>query len=678
MSKKELVIKTKRQEHSSLSAFIERPVPSEAEVKDYNRAVRREAWDQEIDDNLSEIYRDRHGNLVDVRKMNVKKRRSFGFRLRRLFISLVLLAGLAYGAYYFYNLSQRQAAVVLEIKAPEKVLAGEEFSYEINYLNSSNTTLNRVSLSLKYPDNFIFTESSLPPNSQNSSWLLADIAPGDSATLLVKGRLINKQDSPNIIQASISYVPSGLSTEFKKETSANTIISGLGFNIDITYVNAALIGQDNEAVITISNCDANTSLSSFFLNVTSPNNISLSDVSLNKPANIIQLKQELGGTQSIASTTPVFSISKVSGPQWQLSGLTAGMDAKSINIKYKVNEKLNDSESLLITFGQIAADGRNLVFWEKNLDLQVMKSDLNLSLAVNGQKNDSAVNFGDTLNYVISYSNKGASTLKDINIRAVLKGEFFDFNSLRDDNKGERRDNVLLWTKDQLPALAEISPNQEGQIAFSIRLKDFQPEDLGKDLVLNSQASFNLATSDNSSSSQDRKSNIVLNRLNSNLAFKEEIRYFDDNNIPVGSGPLPPKVGQKTSVRVYWTVNNSLHELNDARVLMTLPDYVAIDENRINVSVGSFKMETNQDNQRQLIWDIGRVPSSVKQLNADFIISLSPQESDRDKIMILSSGSTISALDIETQGEIKLRSDAKTTKLEDDDIAGMNNSGRVE
>ena len=81
---------------------------------------------------------------------------------------------------------------------------------------------------------------------------------------------------------------------------------------------------------------------------------------------------------------------------------------------------------------------------------------------------------------------------------------------------------------------------------------------------------------------------------------------------------------------------------------------------------------------RQVVWEIGLLPVSVYQASAEFGINLTPSENDRNKILILSSGATVSATDSETKSTIVIKSGPKTTKLEDDEIAGMNNNGRIQ
>jgi hypothetical protein len=144
--------------------------------------------------------------------------------------------------------------------------------------------------------------------------------------------------------------------------------------------------------------------------------------------------------------------------------------------------------------------------------------------------------------------------------------------------------------------------------------------------------------------------------------------------LPVGEGPLPPKVGEKTSLRVYWRLNNTLHELDKTKVSLSLPPNTSF-EGRTKVQAGSIYYDQVLN---QVIWDLGRIPLSVATVEGEFSLSLIPTINDQNKILIISPGSTVSAIDLENNSEIKLNTAPKTSKLEDDDIASLNNSGKVQ
>jgi hypothetical protein len=164
----------------------------------------------------------------------------------------------------------------------------------------------------------------------------------------------------------------------------------------------------------------------------------------------------------------------------------------------------------------------------------------------------------------------------------------------------------------------------------------------------------------------DNKSNTIINKINSDLKLNETIRYFNIDNIPVGTGPHPPKVGEETTYKVYWDLENNLHELKDLEIKVSLPDYVSWDAHE-RTTAGSVKFNEKEN---QIIWNIGRLPITVFQADAEFSIRIKPREEDRNKIMVLLPGSYVSAIDSETEAELTINTKAKTSKLEDDDIAG--------
>lgn len=653
------VLRVDKKDASSLSAFIERPVPSEKEVASFERVVGREVRNQEIDSNLSAIYTDKKGSLVDVKKMKIKHRQLFIIRLFRNLMILAFSLGIIYFAYsYFFDRTNDSSSLELKIIAPEKSLAGEEISYRIEYHNPSKFFLTRVHLEIQYPESFISTGSSIQPQAGNYGWDLPDIDPGGSGALSITGKLINKPDSVNIISGRLSYTPLNYSSQFKKEASASTLVSGPGFQADLEYNNTAFLNQDNAMALILSDVK-NNYLGDLTLSFSLPEetNVSLASSTEGEAANGLLTKK--------------INITKSGGVSWLISGLSPELGRQQIPLNYKIGTKLDNPE-ISVRLEKKLDDGQSYIFWEKTFKPELVKSDLNLTMFANGSKNDGAINFGQALNYTLSYSNKGDNSFKDVVIMAAISGDFIDFSSLNMEKPGELRSNTIIWTKNEIPELAEIKPGQEGEINFSVNLLPFKEGDMGKNLSVTSHAQYGV--NGQAVKGEDNKSNTIISRINSDLSLSEEIRYFNDDNQPVGSGPLPPKVGEKTSFKVYWVVKNNLHELSDTRVVLDLPSNVNFDEKN-STNVGNIYYDANT---RQVIWDIGRLPVSVYRTDAEFNISLTPVENDRNKILVLSPGATVSAADTETKNLITKKTGPKTTKLEDDDIAGMSNSGRVQ
>lgn len=648
-----------------LRPFIKRPVPSDKEVNRFEKIVERESRDQEIDSNLSEIYSNKTGAPIDVKRMKIKKANSFFMRFLKKLFGLFIILGLIYGVYYYFNNNGNINSLEFKISAPEKILVGEEFSYSVSYNNLTKFGLSKIHLELQYPENFIFNSSSVAPTNGNSGWDFSDLAPGGQVNLTITGKIIAQTDSANVVFGRLSYTPGNISSELKKEASVSTIISGVGFNIDLDYSKTAFLKQENDLTLIISNIE-NNYLGDFDISFSLPPETNASVVSDN---NVSTISSSTVSSSSLITKKVV--ITKGGGSLWQISGLSQELGRQEIPLIYKINQKIAEPE-IKIRLEKRLFSGETYIFWEKSIKPELVSSDLNLTLSLDDSKNDKAVSFGQSLNYSLSYANHGNNSYKDVVIMAALDSDFLNWNTLKDENKGALENKSIVWTKNEISQLAEVKPGQEGAINFSINLLPFKDSNLSQNLSIVAYGQYGM--NNKAAKGTDNKSNVITSKINSDLALSEKILYFNDDNVPVGSGPLPPQVGQTTSFKVYWTVTNNLHELTETRAIFRMPAGVVWD-GRYNTNVGSLYYD---DISRQVIWEIGRLPVSVYRADAEFSISITPTEADRNKLLILSPGSIISAMDRETMDVINEKINSKTTKLEDDDIAGLNNSGIVQ
>lgn len=667
--KKEKDFNLKNQKESGLAAFVARPIPEEDEVVNFEKAVNRELRDQEIDSHLADVYSDKRGGRVDVSHMNIKKKPKFFLSFLKNIIIIALLAILVNFVYnqYFRN-NNDISSLRLDLIAPERVVAGEEFYYEVEYFNPSKFVFSEIYLEMQYPDSFIFdsaTLNSVPivSESGNYAFKLETLAPGEGANLKIKGYILNLPESVNLAVARLTYLPGTFSSHFKKEASSSTIISGLGFLVDTESSNAVFVNQENEIKIFFSGFDdglLTDKLSEFDI---------FFDFSEGSDGEILEATSSLSLASAEESFEEKLSLEKLSAFSWRVSSLNSLMNRQETTFKYRVKNKVDDFK---INIGlRHRLSDKEFVFWQKTLKPELVSSDLSLNLTLNDSKNDQALNFGSDLNYSLHYSNKGTKAYRDVVIMAILEGEALDFDSLIIGQNGESSANSIVWSKNELPGLAEIKAGAEGEINFNIKVKDFNSNFLGKDLELSAYAQYSVGGKEISGT--ENISNKIINKINSDLNLKEELRYFNDDNYPVGSGPLPPEVGEKTEIRVYWTIENNLHELRELKATFNLPAYVDF-SGREDIEVGRLYYD---DSLRQVVWEIGLLPTSKYLLQGSFSLSITPTENDRDKILVLSPGSIVSAIDTETGGVILKKTEAKTSRLEDDEIAAMNNSGRV-
>ena len=647
-------IKVRTEKKSSLSDFIKRPLPSSEELNNFEDSVKESGRDEEIEQNLSDIYKDKKGQMVDVSKLKIKSKKSWWFKLFRFMFIIVFIYALSYFAYwYFYESNLDSKNLDLRINGPESVMVGEEFNYTIEIFNSSDTEILDMELDMNYADNFIFIDSSKDTDGANNSWYLGDLKPKERVQLDITAMIIGQSGTPNLSQAILTYMPGNFSSKFQEIIDINTLIESQGFNVNFDYLSTALVDEIHEVSLLFAQEDKNY-INSFDLKIEIPENIE------------ILLPQEEDADDSD------LQIVSQERNTYHISGFDKNYSAQELKFRYRINEKINDEEKIEFIFLQNVKN-KEYVFLRESVDLKIMKSDLNLSLIINGSKNGEPVNFGENLDYTLNYQNKGEVAIKDLTIMLVVDSDLVDFANLEDENNGVKGANTIAWSKEQIPDLAEIKTEEEGNIDISLPVKEFQETYIGQDLEIISYAQFSMKENKESEDSQDNRSNEIVNQVNSDLSLEESILYFNEENIPVGSGPLAPKVGETSVFRMYWQIKNNLHDLEDIIVELKLPDHVEY-EGIKNIDTGKL----NYDSQRkQIVWDIDSLSTNQHSVIAEFEISIEPKKEDEDKILILSSGARISATDRVTGDTLSMKSDATTTKLEEDDIANLSSDGRI-
>lgn len=649
-------IKVKKKKTSGLANFIERPIASEEEVKEFENYIAHENKNNDIKDNLSEIYKDKKGNIVDVKKVDIKRKSSWILRLFKALFILVFLALFAGGVYYYLaQPGKNMSNLELTTQFPQEVNSGQEFLYTINYKNISKNNLNNVYIEVNYPQNFVFLDSSIPPvNSTNTLWEVENLESEEKRELEIKGKIINKKGLPNIFKTKTMFTPENFSSEFKEETTDTVIIDNLGFTVDLNNSNSASVGSPEEVEL--------------FFDSYQENYMNGFELVFETSENVTILEPEIEKNNEIEEN---LEIVKIERNTWKLKGFDSR--AKKLNFKYKITEKQNEKENITLKLKQ-NIKGQDYIFWEKTLNIEVLKSDLNLNLIMNGSKDNQPINFSDKLNYSLVYYNKGENSMENVNIMAVINSDYIDWSTLEDENNGIRNSNTIVWTPEQILALEEIKPEEEGTINFSVSTKDFEEVEVGNKFEIKSYAKFNISNTEEEDENVDNKSNTIINTFNSNLSLNEEVRYFTKDNVPVGSGPIPPKVGEKTTFKIYWSLSNNLHELEDVKVELNLPEYIIWEDHK-HTLMGDL---TYYSDDHKVVWEIEELPVSDYTAQADFNVSLTPTQEEIGKIMIISPGSNITATDSETQDTINSSSKAKTTKLEDDEIAQLTSDGIIE
>jgi hypothetical protein len=315
---------------------------------------------------------------------------------------------------------------------------------------------------------------------------------------------------------------------------------------------------------------------------------------------------------------------------------------------------------------------------ETEFSTDVLEGNLVTLLILNGKGENQPVRFGDTLHYAITYRNTGTVALGDVAFTVNFatqpnSDKVIAWNDVRDPEEGVRSKSTITWSKKQISSLAKLLPNQEGAIDFDIPILKAPFEGSKEtDYSITSWVETTVQTIDGEPVKRTTKTQPIVARALSDTDLSSAASYFNTDGIPVGSGPLPPKVGEPTTYRVTWTVSNSLHELADLKISAKLPPN-AIWTGKSSVDAGEFRFDAGEE---KLFWTLNWLPTTIKKLTASVDIALTPSDDQAGKVATLVDATIMEATDKLTGAHILLSTPPITTALENDE--GAEGKGRVQ
>jgi hypothetical protein len=606
-------------------------------IKKNNRKPnKQEIREQEVDDSLLEIYQDDQGKTIDVQRFSIRRRRWWVKLLVYLVYCLVITAIGWLGYNYYTSYRAKTDLLIINIETDKNLSAGQEFNYIINYQNNGPVALDNLEIKINFPKSFVMQEAD-PIMTEKNSWLINNLPAKSAGRLMIKGRLINKIGENNQIEVRASFKPTNLSSTFVINQSHNIILSDSSLAISLSAPDTLAIGRDNEVIIGYQ-AKMDNVLDNLRLSI---NDDDWADVKLLVDNQTINRLDDLTW-QLPAPSNQLSNLKLIVKPKEEATGL------KILSLRLETK------------FG-----GDNYLIDSRDFDCRLINSRLNLLLKVNDSNAGGGVLAGQTLNYQINYVNQGETTLNDVRLIISLQGAWLDWSSLKDNKQGQVSGQTIIWSKKEMPELALLKPGAAGSVKFSIKLKDWETGDKADTGQIDSYAYYQIGDGIIEQPKDDQKSNSIINQLNSDFKLIESIVYFNEDNIAVGSGPLPMIVGETTNLKTYWRLNNTRHDLRDVLIEVELPDYITWG-NKDQASIGQISYDQASN---RVKWQIDRLPASSQEVAAEFNVAVTPRPDQINQIIILLPGSSASAIDNVTQARLELVGQAKTSRLTDDQIA---------
>ncbi|MBU2219708.1 hypothetical protein KJ665_01015 [Patescibacteria group bacterium] len=512
-------------------------------------------------------------------------------RMIWLVLGVVALAVLVIGGWFLWRAfnSFNANEVALDIFGQERAVSGEEINYVVRYKNNSRVAIGDVRLIFSFPAASTMAEESgavLRGEEAVITKNLGNLISGQAGQAEFKIRVLGDKDSQQKFKAKLDYRPSNINSNFSNEKEfmstiisvplvlsfilPEKIVSGQTMNFSLRYLNTS------DAAFTDAKLKIEYPIGFIF------------DSALPSPSS--------AGSSS-AEGNNVWSLAEIGSREEGnivIKGTIAGNEGETKVFKAQIGTQKNNEEFLV--YSQALASP------------QVAASPLGVEQILLSAINNN-VSTGQDLVYRLKYRNTTDTPIGPVFITVKIDSRVVDLTSVKTANGFfDSSSGIITWNGASLPALESLAARAEGQIEFTLRVRERLPVSnfSDKNFIITTVAkidSFNvpLALSGTQLSGQSQ----LIAKVNSDL-FLNMKGYYNDRTIP-NTGPLPPVVGQKTTYTIYWSLLNTSNDVSGVFVEAYLPSYVSWEG---KVFPGEEDIKYDPANGK-ITWQVGRLSAGV-------------------------------------------------------------------
>ena len=566
--------------------------------------------------------------------------------------ALALVAGIISLALYIRKSAFTEQQVKVSISGPEKVKSGESVSFDIDYQNLNRAALTGAVLYINYSENFkpsgnLQFESEGP---STSKFNIGNIAGKTNGKVTIQGKFFGASDALVYFEVKLDYKPSTFNSTFEAKANSSVFISSSPLTIEVS-------GPLNEAsgnAVSYTVKYQNTGQEDF---------------------NDLKLKADFPDGFSFSSSDP---LAAQGNNIWYIGTLAAGQSGQ-VKVNGTVAGARDEQKTTKFSIGEIGSDNAFISYGEAASTVKIIGSPIVLKETINGKSEDVSVSAGESVSFKIGYQNTGSIGLRDVVFSVEANSPILDYSRINEQGaKGEFDGDkkIITWKSSEIPDFKMLSPGAQGEIDFSIPVKDVIPVSGPKDKNFSFSAVARMDSPDIPTPEGSNKvvaSNSVNVKLNSKLLAGLQ-GFFNDADI-VNSGPIPPKVGQETTFALHLKIANVSNDVTDAKVAMTLAPGVKWKNNFLPKDASmSYNDRTNE-----LDWNVGSLAAgtgvTTDPKEVIFQLGATPTPNQVSDFAPLVSQTVFSAKDSFTNQPLELKIGAKNTNLPED--LGVGDMGKV-
>jgi uncharacterized repeat protein (TIGR01451 family) len=515
-------------------------------------------------------------------------------------IILTSIVGIGLVIGFFYQLNQQRFSdkrVRLEVSGSNQVSAGEEVSYTLTYKNDNLVALKNPKITVEVPTALI--DSSLDILGQTKSEIreyeLPELGPRSKGEIIIKGRLIGEIGSIHNIKATLSYVPTILTSSFDSKTEFATTIADSPVIVDIQAPLQGVSGETVNYVISVNN-RGNNDL----------NNLELQ---LEYPETFAFTSSTIPATGNSKNIFVIPSLKSKSSYELTVVGNLGGNQQEIKIIKAKIGESRQGAFTLYSSTQKSTTLGSPYVDIVQRVSPVIAAT-------------------GDTLEYTVTFRNNTQVRIGEGLLKVQLDSKLLDLSRLN--VRGAEFDpstTTIIWRANAIPQLKTFAPNEQGEISFSIPIKKVIPIEDFRDV--NYTIKTNVTFESNEVPTTLGVNKIIQGnssevKLSTKLIPKATMSYVSRDSSIINTGPIPLKLSQTTTFSVSLEIQNLTNDVSGVVFRTSLPENI-IWTGKKNTTHGDL---TYNERTKEIVWNIDKVPANTGLLRplyrAVFQIGITP------------------------------------------------------
>ena len=565
-----------------------------------------------------------------------------------IFSTVFFVLALSFSAYSIFLKGNTISNDNIEISVLGNAFTGggEELPLQIEVVNKNSSSLQLADLLVEYPRGSLVDFSKEVDRLRVS---LGTIPAGGTRSENIKVILFGEQGSVKPMKITLEYRVDGSNAIFVKEKPYEVSISSTPINLSVKAPTE--ISSNQDIMIDIS-----------------------ATLNANKPAEKILIKVDYPVGFDYSSSLPAPTIGN---NIWNLGDLSPGTERK-ISIIGKLTEVSDGEEKTfrVWTGAEKTNDKSQIgtIFNSVGHTIVVKKSFIEAKLYVNGVYNkEYAVNSKKEIVGEIRYANNLETQIKDFEIKAVISGNAVNRREIKPDTGYyDSSTDTIIWNKNSDREFGELGPGRSGSVKFSL---GSLPLIVGSSEMLEdpsirvdvSVSGKELSTGYDNTALENQESKII--KIISDLGFAGKILHY--SGAFKNTGFIPPKVEEKTTYTVVWTVSNSANAISNAQIKSSLPPWVSF----VGAVFPPSEELTFNPSTKELLWNIGRLSrgTGIGSLGREvsFQIELLPSLSQLGTAPTLVNDAVLTGMDDFAMVEVRVNKASLDTKLGNDPTAPL-------